>query len=298
MEELNKRDLHKNFAVLLRYIVDDGFGFLEEYILHRRTKGDDDAPMRRCRRKIFKALCSLLLFFRLGMRIINYSFQKRRQNKPCFSLKAEAALAKHIHPSFAAVIVPMRFSKKENFFGSFQTKKSRLSNDCKSRAQTLDIMTFFTCSAEAKKSFVEPQVECCKRDNNSAMKNGFALQLLVERRKKTWITKGSSYCYFFVFLHKVRWRLVDRKIKQQLGNFSGNKLKKELWENYRDYFACYTSKVGHQKQQHIQLSRCCLLLSILVQVFFPITLSGLFNDNISTQWYVIRNVICLLNELL
>ena len=104
-------------------IVDDGFGFLEEYILHRRTKGDDDAPTRRCRRKIFKALCSLLLFFRLGMRIINYSFQKRRQNKPCFSLKAEAALAKHIHPSFAAVIVPMRFSKKENFFGSFQTKK-------------------------------------------------------------------------------------------------------------------------------------------------------------------------------
>ena len=121
---------------------------------------------------------------------------------------------------------------------------------------------------------------------------------LLLRWTKTWITKGSSYCYFFVFLHKVRWRLVDRKIKQQLGNFSGNKLKKELWENYRDYFACYTSKVGHQKQQHIQLSRCCLLLSILVQVFFLITLSGLFNDNISTQWYVIRNVICLLNELL
>ena len=110
------------FAVLLRY--SRWWLWLSwKYILriaHQRTKGDD--ATRRRRRKIFKAL-SLLLFFRLGMRIINYSFQKRRQNKPCFSLKAEAALAKHIHPSFAAVIVPMRFSKKENFFGSFQTKK-------------------------------------------------------------------------------------------------------------------------------------------------------------------------------
>ena len=189
----------------------------------------------------------------------------------------------------------MRFSKKANFFWSLSDKKSRgFPTIAKAGLKPSISWLFFTCSAEAKKSFVEPQVECCKRDNNSAMKNGFALQLLVERRKKTWITKGSSYCYFFVFLHKVRWRLVDRKIKQQLGNFSGNKLKKELWENYRDYFACYTSKVGHQKQQHIQLSRCLLL----VQVFFLITLSGLFNDNISTQWYVIRNVICLLNELL
>ena len=131
------------FAVLLRY--SRWWLWLSwKYILriaHQRTKGDD--ATRRRRRKIFKAL-SLLLFFRLGMRIINYSFQKRRQNKPCFSLKAEAALAKHIHPSFAAVIVPMRFSKKENFFWFLSDKKkSRLSNDCKSRAQTLDIMTFF-----------------------------------------------------------------------------------------------------------------------------------------------------------
>ena len=170
------------------------------------------------------------------------------------------------HSSFAAVIVPMRFSKKANFFWSLSDKKSRgFPTIAKAGLKPLISWLFFTCSAEAKKSFVEPQVECCKRDNNSAMKNGFALQLLVERRKKTWITKGSSYCYFFVFLHKVRWRLVDRKIKQQLGNFSGNKLKKELWENYRDYFACYTSKVGHQKQQHIQLCSRCLLL---VQVFF------------------------------
>lgn len=171
------------FAVLLRY--SRWWLWLSwKYILriaHQRTKGDD--ATRRRRRKIFKAL-SLLLFFRLGMRIINYSFQKRRQNKPCFSLKAEAALAKHIHPSFAAVIVPMRFSKKENFFGSFQTKKvdafQRLQKQG-SNPRYHDF--FFTCSAEAKKSFVEPQVECCKRDNNSAMKNGFALQLLVERRR-------------------------------------------------------------------------------------------------------------------
>ena len=243
-------------------IVDDGFGFLEEYILHRRTKGDDDAPTRRCRRKIFKALCSLLLFFRLGMRIINYSFQKRRQNKPCFSLKAEDISTIRV---LLLSLCQWGFQKKQTFFGPFQTKKSRgFPTIAKAGLKPSISWLFFTCSAEAKKSFVEPQVECCKRDNNSAMKNGFALQLLVERRKKTWITKGSSYCYFFVFLHKVRWRLVDRKIKQQLGNFSGNKLKKELWENYRDYFACYTSKVGHQKQQHIQLSRCLLL----VQVFF------------------------------
>ena len=170
----------------------------------------------------------------------------------------------------------MRFSKKLFFFWSLSDKKVEAFQRLQKQGSNPRYHDFFfTCSAEAKKSFVEPQVECCKRDNNSAMKNGFALQLLVERRKKTWITKGSSYCYFFVFLHKVRWRLVDRKIKQQLGNFSGNKLKKELWENYRDYFACYTSKVGHQKQQHIQLSRCCLLLSILVQVFF-------FSNN--TKW--------------
>ena len=263
MEELNKRDLHKNFAVLLRYIVDDGFGFLEEYILHRRTKGDDDAPTRRCRRKIFKALCSLLLFFRLGMRIINYSFQKRRQNKPCFSLKAEDISTIRV---LLLSLCQWGFQKKQTFFGPFQTKKVEAFQRLQKQGSNPRYHDFFfTCSAEAKKSFVEPQVECCKRDNNSAMKNGFALQLLVERRKKTWITKGSSYCYFFVFLHKVRWRLVDRKIKQQLGNFSGNKLKKELWENYRDYFACYTSKVGHQKQQHIQLCSRCLLL---VQVFF------------------------------
>ena len=138
------------------------------------------------------------------------------------------------HSSFAAVIVPMRFSKKL-FFGPFQTKKVEAFQRLQKQGSNPRYHDFFfTCSAEAKKSFVEPQVECCKRDNNSAMKNGFALQLLVERRKKTWITKGSSYCYFFVFLHKVRWRLVDRKIKQQLGNFSGNKLKKELWENYRE----------------------------------------------------------------
>ena len=112
------------FAVLLRY--SRWWLWLSwKYILriaHQRTKGDD--ATRRRRRKIFKAL-SLLLFFRLGMRIINYSFQKRRQNKPCFSLKAEAALAKHIHPSFAAVIVPMRFSKKENIFRFLSDKKSR-----------------------------------------------------------------------------------------------------------------------------------------------------------------------------
>ena len=129
----------------------------------------------------------------------------------------------------------MRFSKKQTFFWSLSDKKSRgFPTIAKAGLKPSISWLFFTCSAEAKKSFVEPQVECCKRDNNSAMKNGFALQLLVERRKKTWITKGSSYCYFFVFLHKVRWRLVDRKIKQQLGNFSGNKLKKELWENYRE----------------------------------------------------------------
>ena len=122
MEELNKRDLHKNFAVLLRYIVDDGFGFLEEYILHRRTKGDDDAPTRRCRRKIFKALCSLLLFFRLGMRIINYSFQKRRQNKPCFSLKAEDISTIRV---LLLSLCQWGFQKKQNFFWSLSDKKSR-----------------------------------------------------------------------------------------------------------------------------------------------------------------------------
>ena len=119
MEELNKRDLHKNFAVLLRYIVDDGFGFLEEYILHRRTKGDD-APTRRCRRKIFKALCSLLLFFRLGMRIINYSFQKRRQNKPCFSLKAEDISTIRV---LLLSLCQWGFQKKQTFFWSLSDKK-------------------------------------------------------------------------------------------------------------------------------------------------------------------------------
>ena len=149
--------------------------------------------------------------------------------------------------------LPKRFSKK-SFLVPFRQKTSRgFPTIAKARAQTLDIMTFFSTCAEAKKSFVEPQVECCISDNNSAMKNGFASTLNEDLNNKRVVL----YCYFFVFLHKVRWRLVDRKIKQQLGNFSGNKLKKELWGEFYRLRVLYF-KVGHKNNNIFSHQRTTL----------------------------------------
>ena len=248
MEELNKRDLHKNFAVLwcAVLLLDDGFCFLESTTTTQtRRRGRFYSR----RRKIFLKLSTLLhnssSDLAWGSSIILPENGDRI--KPClvFFLKKSTRVL--------LLSLPKRFSKK-SFLVPFRQKTSRgFPTIAKARAQTLDIMTFFLLALKPRKVLWSLKSNAVSYAITTAQ---WKTDLLL-RWTKTWITKGSSYCYFFVFLHKVRWRLVDRKIKQQLGNFSGNKLKKELWGEFYRLRVLYF-KVGHKNNNIFSHQRTTL----------------------------------------